>query len=132
MLPSVGSVFSDSLVVHLLQLRFSSPPGQFKAIQRSLGACGSMSCEKPSSTVRNWRDLYLAALHESDKQRLPSRIAEAERALLARSRELLLLAEHRSEEGKELDKGLYGLRALRDCVAWKTSMKVYAGPLTEE
>ena len=90
-----------------------------------------MSFEKPSfesSTVWHWRELYLAALFESNKQQLPSRIAEAETALLARARELLLVSEYSSEEGKALDKGLYALRALRDCVAWTNAQILASSP----
>ena len=65
--------------------------------------------------VWDWHRLYLAALFETDNQRMPSRIAEAERALHARSRQLRLVSEHGSEEGKALEKGLYALRALRTC-----------------
>jgi len=60
-----------------------------------------------SASFQNWRDLYLAALFERDRQKLSSRIAAAERALLMRARELLVTSNHRSEEGKALDKGLY-------------------------
>ena len=71
--------------------------------------------------IQDWRDLYLAALFETDRQKLPSRIAAAERALRVRARELLVTSEHRSEEGKALDKGLYALQALRDCLAPKAA-----------
>jgi hypothetical protein len=37
---------------------------------------------------RTWRNLYLAALFESDSAKLPERIAEAEYALGLRDREL--------------------------------------------
>jgi len=71
--------------------------------------------------VWDWRELYLAALFETDSQKIPCRIAEAERALHDRSRQLLLVSEHGSEEGKALDKGLYALRALRNCLAFKAA-----------
>ncbi len=77
-----------------------------------------MSFDRPNCV---WRELYLAALFETDKRKLPSRIGEAERALHLRSRELFLRSEHRGEEGKALDKGLYALRALRDCLALKAA-----------
>jgi hypothetical protein len=77
----------------------------------------------PSTSIapQGWRDLYLAALFETDRQELPSRIAAAEKALRVRARELLVTSEHRSDEGKALDKGLYALRALRDCLAPKAA-----------
>ena len=74
-----------------------------------------------STTVQEWRSLYLAALFETDRQKLPFRIIAAERALRVRARELLANSEHGSEEGKALDKGLYALRALRDCLAPKVA-----------
>jgi hypothetical protein len=74
-----------------------------------------------STAVQDWRELYLAALFETDRQKLPSRIAAAEKALLVRARELLATSEHSSEEGKALDKGLYAIRALRDCFALKAA-----------
>ena len=74
-----------------------------------------------SDVAKNWRELYMAALFETDGGRLPLRIATAENALLTRAKELLVKAEHRSEEGKALDKGLYAMRALRDCLELKTA-----------
>ncbi len=68
-----------------------------------------------SEAVQHWRELYLAALFETDRKKILSRIAEAERALLVRARELHAISQLSSEEGKALDKGLYALRALRDC-----------------
>jgi hypothetical protein len=38
-----------------------------------------LSCA--SNGVQEWHELYVAALFETDQQKLPSRIAEAERAL---------------------------------------------------
>lgn len=74
-----------------------------------------------STAVPTWRELYLAALFETDMDKLPSRTTAAERALLVRARELLAVSEHRSEEGRALDKGLYALRALRGCFALKSA-----------
>jgi hypothetical protein len=72
-----------------------------------------------SDAAKNWRELYLAALFETDSGKLPFRITTAEDALLARIRELLVTSEHNSEEGKAVDKGLYAMRALRDCLELK-------------
>ena len=41
-----------------------------------------------SPDSRYWRQLYRAALSEIDKSKLPERIAEAERAVVLRAREL--------------------------------------------
>jgi hypothetical protein len=72
-------------------------------------------------SIQGWRDLYLAALFETDSQQLASRVAVAEAALRERARQLLATSEHRSEEGKAVDKGLYALRALRDCLALRSA-----------
>ena len=83
-----------------------------------------MITEEPptaSATVQNWRKFYLAALFETDRGKLPSRIAAAEYALLARARELLVTSEHRSGEGKAVDNGLHAIRALRDCLGLKAA-----------
>lgn len=41
------------------------------------------------ANAKRWRDVYVAALFESDNAKLLERIAEAEGALLLRARELL-------------------------------------------
>lgn len=44
-----------------------------------------MKVRNPSSVsigVQNWREVYKAALFETDRQKLPSCIAEAEKALI--------------------------------------------------
>ena len=38
--------------------------------------------------VPKWHQLYKAALFETDRNKLPQRIAEAEKAIVARAREL--------------------------------------------
>ncbi len=81
-----------------------------------------MTKKLPSSTAaQNWRELYQAALFETDRQKLSSRIAEAERALLKRTRELFEIFGGNNEESQALNKGLYALRALRTCLKLKTS-----------
>ena len=82
-----------------------------------------MMTKKPlsSTAINNWRELYQAALFETDQQKLSSRIAKAERALLLRTRELFKTFESSSEEAQALNKGLYALRALRTCLKLKTS-----------
>jgi hypothetical protein len=80
-----------------------------------------MTKKLPFSTVaQNWRELYQDALCETDQQKLSFRIAEAERALILRTRELFKIFESDTEEAKALDKGLYALRALRTCLKLKT------------
>jgi len=63
-----------------------------------------------------WHVLYHAALFETDRSKVPQRIAEAERAILARIKELFVVTNDHIEEDLVLDDALYGLRALRNCV----------------
>lgn len=61
-----------------------------------------------------WRDLYRAALFEVDKTKLPERIAQAEKALALRARELFHAAGDNIEEEQALDDMMYALHALRN------------------
>jgi len=69
---------------------------------------------KNSST--SWHTLYQAALLETDRKMVPVRIAEAEKAILSRVKELFLVETDHIEEDQILDDALYGLRALRNCI----------------
>lgn len=75
----------------------------------------------PSIGVQNWRELYTAALFETDRQKLPSRIAEAEKALIPRARELFAMSGDTTEEAQAVDDALYALRARRNCSKLKTN-----------
>ena len=55
------------------------------------------------------------------RQKLPSRIAEAENAPILRTRELFAMSGDTTEEGLALDDALYALRALRNCLKLKTN-----------
>jgi hypothetical protein len=73
------------------------------------------------STVRaQWRDLYRAALFETDEQKLPGRIAEAEKVLIERARELFPTFCNNIEEARAVDDALYSLRALRHSLELRT------------
>jgi hypothetical protein len=63
-----------------------------------------------------WRELYTAALFETDRNRIPTRIAAAERAIIARSRELFSASSDTIEEDQALDDALYALKALQNCL----------------
>ncbi len=63
---------------------------------------------------RAWRGLYKSALFEVDKTKLPERIAQAEKALTLRARELFHAAGDNIEEGEALDDAMYALHALRN------------------
>ena len=70
------------------------------------------SCKSLDSGA--WRDLYKAALFEVDSARLPDRIAQAEKALALRARELFQIAGDNIEEEQALDDTMYALHALRN------------------
>ena len=60
-----------------------------------------------------WKDLYQAAICESDVRKLPDRITEAETALVMRARELFYASGDKTEEEESLDDALCILHALR-------------------
>ena len=62
---------------------------------------------------RYWRGLYRSALSEVDKSKLPERIAEAEKAVVLRARELFQAAGDNGVETEALDDVMYALHALR-------------------
>ena len=63
---------------------------------------------------RAWRKSYTAVLFEIDKTNLPGRIAQAEKALALRARELFHIAGDNIEEEQALDDTMYALHALRN------------------
>jgi len=63
-----------------------------------------------------WHVLYHAALFETDTDKIPQRITEAENAILSRIKELFISKADHIEEDVVLDDALYALRALRTCV----------------
>lgn len=72
-----------------------------------------MPCSAPPLV---WHMLYHAALFETDHHNVRQRIEEAEKAILHRIKELLVMAGDHIEEAVVLDDALYALRALRSCV----------------
>ena len=72
-------------------------------------------------TLRNWRELYTAALFETDHKRSPLRIADAEKAIVARARELFAAGSDTIEEDQALDDALYALRALQNCLQFRAA-----------
>jgi hypothetical protein len=64
--------------------------------------------------ARSWKDLYQAAIFESDSNKLPERIADAEAALVISARELFYAADDDGQEAEDLDDAMYILRALRN------------------
>jgi hypothetical protein len=83
-----------------------------------LGNVNRMNGNSPTTGVEpcaSWRDLYMTALFETDRAKVPSRIQEAEKALVARARELFLLPGE-VRERQAVNTALNALNALRDCV----------------
>jgi len=70
----------------------------------------------PQFPASVWRQLYKAALFETDRSKIPSRISDAERAIIERARELFGSPTDTIEEDQALDDALYALRALQHCL----------------
>ena len=67
-------------------------------------------CKSPAS--RYWRALYKAAVSGIDMSKLPERMAEAEKAVVLRARELFQAADDNGEEKEALEDAMYALHAL--------------------
>jgi hypothetical protein len=74
------------------------------------------SAGNSSDSSLAWHTLYQAALFENDREKIPSRIDAAEKAILDRVKQLFVLTSDHIEEDQVLDDALYALRALRNCV----------------
>lgn len=70
-----------------------------------------------SPKANDWKDLYVAALLEGDKEKIPSLIDQAERAIVDRARELFRTAGDHIQEEEGLEDALYALHALKTCLA---------------
>jgi len=73
--------------------------------------------ERHSLGTEGWKRLYVAALLEGDKDKIPSLIVDAERAIVERARELFHAGGGSIEEQEGLDDALYALHALKSCLA---------------
>lgn len=76
----------------------------------------ALSNNQPATTA-TWRDLYVAALLEGDEHKIPTLIAQAERAIVDRARTLFGADGDHIEEEEALDDALYALKALSSCLA---------------
>lgn len=70
----------------------------------------------PFLYTQNWRELYRAALFETDSEKLVNSITVAQRALIQRARELFLTPSNNLEEEQAIDDALRALRALHRCL----------------
>ena len=68
-----------------------------------------------------WCDLYESALFETDRSKLPERIADAEKAIVARARELFSMTTGYIEEVQAIEHALYALRTLQTCLELKAA-----------
>jgi len=73
-----------------------------------------------AKNLRNWYELYRAALSETDTSKIPSRIEEARRALVFRSQELFETAPNYDDETEAIETALYALQALENCLRSNT------------
>ena len=72
-----------------------------------------MSAGVAVSPSKNWKELYRAALYETDKNKVSERIANAEWALALRARELFHTGREHLQEQQAVDAAIYALHALR-------------------
>ena len=71
--------------------------------------------------ARSWKDLYQAALCESNLNKLPERIADAETALVMRARDLFYTSGDKIDEAESLDDAMCILHALRSSLKRRPS-----------
>lgn len=69
------------------------------------------------SRAPTWQNLYVSALMEGDREKVPVLIIKAERAIVARARELFDAKGDNLEAQESLDDALYALHALKSCLA---------------
>jgi len=77
-----------------------------------------------TSMNQNWRELYVAALLETDKSKLPTRIVDAEKQIAARARELFNSGDHNPMEKSALSVATYALVALRSSLNHRSKSAV--------
>ena len=73
-----------------------------------------------STAPFDWRDLYLQALFETDRSRMYTRIAEAERALFRREHQLFNDSKGKAER-EAVTNALNALNALRSCLGFEST-----------
>ena len=85
-----------------------------------------MRTDQSAEGLRSWRELYNAALFETDASKLPLRIEEARRALVFRSRELFAASPKYDGEVDAIEDALYALHALENCMKSHTKDRRHA------
>ena len=79
-----------------------------------------MRADESAEVLTSWRALYRAALFETDTSKIASRIEEARRALIGRSRELFRTSPNYDGETEAIENALYALQALENCLRSNT------------
>ena len=74
------------------------------------------SASSPQPIQTNWKALYLAAIQDTNSRTGSEKLADAERAILDREREIFY-SQVTPEEEEALEDALYALRALK--TAWQ-------------
>jgi hypothetical protein len=74
-----------------------------------------------SPVQHDWKDLYRAALFEPNENKIPVRIAEAEKRIATRARELSHSGNHDTVERSALNVALYALFALKSSLNWNAN-----------
>ena len=64
----------------------------------------------------DWRNLYAAALFENDQSKVTIRVADAESAMMSRSKALLSATNSDRREAVELNQSLRMLQLLKACL----------------
>ena len=71
--------------------------------------------------TQSWKELYQAAICESDLDEIPRRITDAETAMVMRARDLFYTSGDKSEEDESLDDAMCILHALRSSLKRRPS-----------
>jgi hypothetical protein len=79
-----------------------------------------VATNESAEILRSWRELYRAALFETDTSKLPSRIEQARSALVFRSRQLFVTSPNYDDETDAIENALYALQALENCLRFNT------------
>ena len=80
-----------------------------------------MNAHANSLSTQSWKELYHATINESDLNKLPERITDAENALVLRARELFYTSDDTFGEEESLDEAMYILHALRSSLKQRPS-----------